>query len=152
LDAEFLDKYVNKQTVGFYINVGKKLLDVLVLKDQSRLKVPVKKGSLERLVIIARNLGEDEELHGSVSIELDNYFGENGQVQLGTPYVQYITLFDHPDDDQYDGVLGTDDEEVPRVQIEFVVEEAGTEPKVSQSKGNATGKTIASSRPQSSVE
>ena len=87
LDAEFMDKLVNKQTVGFYIHVGKKLLDVLVLKDQSRLKVPIKKASLERLVIIARGLGEDEEKHGSVTIELEHYFGDKAEVDLGTQYV-----------------------------------------------------------------
>lgn len=38
-------------------------------------------------------------------------------------FVQWITLFDHPDDDLYDGDLGDDDEEVPRVKIEFTVEE-----------------------------
>jgi hypothetical protein len=72
---------------------------VLVLKDQSRLKVPVKRGSLERLVIVGRGLGEDEEKHGSVSIELAHYFGEKSESDLGTQYVQWITLFDHPDDD-----------------------------------------------------
>lgn len=35
--------------------------------------------------------------------------------------MQYITLFDHPDDDEYDGLLNEDDEEVPRVQFEFEV-------------------------------
>jgi hypothetical protein len=70
--------------VGFYVHIGKKLLDVLVLKDQSRLKVPIKKGSLERLVIVGRGLGEDEEKHGSVSIELGNYFGDKAETSLGT--------------------------------------------------------------------
>lgn len=37
--------------------------------------------------------------------------------------VQWITLFDHPDDDVYDGTLCEDDEEIPRVKIEFIVEE-----------------------------
>jgi hypothetical protein len=35
-------------------------------------------------------------------------------------------MFDHPDDDIYDGILQEDDEEVPRVQLEFVVEEVDT--------------------------
>jgi len=37
--------------------------------------------------------------------------------------VQWITLFDHPDDDIYDGLLEEDDEEVPRMKLEFLVEE-----------------------------
>ena len=87
LNAELLGSY-NKHTVGFYIHVGKRLLDVLVLSDSQPppLKVPLKKGSLERLVIVVRNLGENEERHGSVSIELDPYFGPDSDVVTGEKY------------------------------------------------------------------
>lgn len=73
LDAEFAPEMnVNKSTVGFYFHLGKKLADVLVLSDQSRLRVPVKKGAVdEKLTLVAKSLGEDEERHGSVSILLD---------------------------------------------------------------------------------
>ena len=37
--------------------------------------------------------------------------------------MQWITLFDHPDDDIYDGLLNENDEEVPRIQFEFVIDE-----------------------------
>jgi hypothetical protein len=80
---------------------------------------------------VARSLGDNEERHGSVSIDLNHYFGEGAQsmgVVFGQKYEQWITLFDHPDDDIYDGVLGQDDDEIPRVLIEFVLEEAGAEP------------------------
>lgn len=43
--------------------------------------------------------------------------------------MQWITLFDHPDDDVYDGLLGEDDEEVPRIQVEFFLEEVVDRPK-----------------------
>jgi hypothetical protein len=42
----------------------------------------------------------------------------------GERYVQWITIFDHPDDDQYDGFLGEDDAESPRIKVEFMVEDA----------------------------
>lgn len=42
---------------------------------------------------------------------------------IGQSYKQWITLFDHPDDDIYDGVLGEDDDEEPRLLIEFVVDD-----------------------------
>ena len=113
---------MNKSTVGFYVHLGKKLLDVLVLSDNSRLKIPIKKGN-EKLVIVAKNLGEDEEKHGSVSFNLDHYFGLSSEALPGQRYIQYITLFDHPDDDDYDGILNEDDEEVPRLQFDFIVEE-----------------------------
>jgi len=75
--------------------------------------------------MVAKSLGEDEERHGSVSFGLDQYFGREAvePIQVGNRYRQWITLFDHPDDDIYDGILGEDDEEVPRVLLEFLVDE-----------------------------
>ena len=81
------------------------------------MKIPVKKQTLEKIVIIARNLGEDEVKHGSVSIPIETYFGENSEHSLSKQYSQWITLFDHPDDDEYDGNLEEDDEEIPRVHV-----------------------------------
>ena len=57
---------------------------------------------------------------------LEQYFGlqSSDVVPTGSRHVQWVTLFDHPDDDVYDGILGEDDDEVPRVKIEFHIEEA----------------------------
>lgn len=74
-------------------------------------------------MLVAKNLGEDEERHGSVTFLLESYFGVDSEIKLGTKYTQWITLFDHPDDDIYDGLLNESDDEVPRVQFEFLVEE-----------------------------
>lgn len=72
-------------------------------------------------MIIVKNLGEDEYQHGSITIPIDTYF--NHSISCGT-YVQWMTLFDHPDDDEYDGILNEDDTETPRIQCEFsIVEE-----------------------------
>ena len=38
------------------------------------------------------------------------------QSQLGETYVQWITLFDDQDDDEFDGDLGEDDEELPMIK------------------------------------
>ena len=43
-------------------------------------------------------------------------------------YKQWITLFDHLDDDEYDGDFGDNDEETPRVQFLFTVEPEQTTP------------------------
>lgn len=32
---------------------------------------------------------------------------------------QWITLFEDPDDDLYDGTLGEDDDEIPRINVTF---------------------------------
>ena len=74
-------------------------------------------------MISAKNL-QTEERHGSISFFLENYFSSLAQdLELGRVYRNWVTLFDHPDDDVYDGVIGEDDDEVPRVYLEFIVEE-----------------------------
>jgi len=35
-------------------------------------------------------------------------------------FTQWITLFEHRDDDEFDGQMGLDDEEDPRILINFV--------------------------------
>lgn len=35
-------------------------------------------------------------------------------------YTQWITLFEHRDDDEYDGQMGLQDEEDPRILINFL--------------------------------
>ncbi len=77
-------------------------------------------------MLVAKNLGEDEERHGSVTLLIEQYFGvQNPKIQPGVKYTQWITFFDHPDDDIYDGILNEDDEEVPRIKLEFSVEDVG---------------------------
>lgn len=80
---------MNKSTVGFYFHIGKKLQDVLVLSDQSKLRVPIRKGAPaeEKLVIVAKSLGEDEERHGSVSFLLEHYFGSSSEAIVGKRFL-----------------------------------------------------------------
>lgn len=78
---------------------------------------------------MAKSLGEDEHRHGSVSFQLEHYFGVGSAESVpGQRYKQWVTLFDHPDDDVYDGILGEDDDEVPRVLLEFVVDDGQSRP------------------------
>ena len=41
------------------------------------------------------------------------------QSNLNVKQKIWITLFDYIEDDEYDGDLGEDDEEKPRVQVEY---------------------------------
>ena len=66
-----MDFHVNKSTVGFYVHLGKKLLDVLVLQNQDKIRVPIKASGLDKLVVVAKSLGEEEERHGSVTVPLE---------------------------------------------------------------------------------
>jgi hypothetical protein len=66
------------------------------------------------LVVVVKSLGIDEYKVGSVSIpqEIMMSAGESR-------HKQYITLFDHIDDDEYDGEMGENDDEFPRVHFQF---------------------------------
>ena len=76
------------------------------------------------MVISAKNL-QTEERHGSVSFVLETYFSSgNPEVEVGRIYRQWVTLFDHPDDDVFDGLIGEDDDELPRILLEIIIEEA----------------------------
>jgi hypothetical protein len=86
LDAEFAPEMrVNKSTTGFYFHIGKKLADVLVLSDQTKLRVPIRRGVPdEKLTLVAKSLGEDEERFGSVSLLLEQYFSSQSlEVTVG---------------------------------------------------------------------
>ncbi len=78
--------------MGFYISVGTKLVDVLVLSSgQNAVKVPLSSPeSREKVVILVKSLGREEIKVGSISIPQEIFFagGEN-------QYAQWITLFDH---------------------------------------------------------
>ena len=66
------------------------------------------------MVCVVKSLGRDEIKIGSISIPQEIFFlaGESKNKQ-------WITLFDHIDDDEYDGEMGENDDEPPRVQFTF---------------------------------
>ena len=65
--------------------------------------------------IIAKTLGSDEISIGSISIPQHLILNGN----LNTTYLQWITLFEHQDDDEYDGSMGVQDDEDPRILVSF---------------------------------
>jgi len=54
--------------------------------------------------------------------------------QQGVNQVQWITLFDDAEDDEYDGDFGEDDEELPMIRVQFnavhVAKEAPAQPQL----------------------
>ena len=53
---------------------------------------------------------------GSVSIP--QYIILNGGLNT---FTQWITLFEHEEDDEYDGEMGINDDEEPRMQVKFTI-------------------------------
>ena len=71
--------------------------------------------------------GEGEQAQvGTISLNVD-YIANVEPKHFGQVFKQNITLFDDVDDDEFDGELGEDDEELPMIRTTLVVEEAPLE-------------------------
>lgn len=57
---------------------------------------------------------------GTISLNVE-YFRNVTMSQYGETFTQWITLFDDVDDDEFDGDLGEDDEELPMIKTTFMV-------------------------------
>jgi hypothetical protein len=57
---------------------------------------------------------------GTISLNVE-YFRNITVSQYGETFTQWITLFDDVDDDEFDGDLGEDDEELPMIKTNFSV-------------------------------
>lgn len=75
-------------------------------------------------MIIVKDIQNDEPYAGSVSIPRSIL----SEGELDNTYNQWITLFDDQGDDEYDGALGIQDDEEPRVRLEFTISEVKPQP------------------------
>lgn len=57
---------------------------------------------------------------GTISFNKE-YFLDVQPANFGKAYTQNITLFDEVDDDDFDGELNEDDEELPIIRCQFVI-------------------------------
>jgi len=79
-------------------------------------KVPLSSTiSTEKILIVTKTIGDEYNV-GSVSIP--QHIVLNGGLNS---YTQWITLFEHRDDDEYDGMMGVMDEETPKILVNFVI-------------------------------
>lgn len=71
--------------------------------------------------------GEGEQAQvGTISLNVE-YIRNVEPKHFGQAFKQNITLFDDVDDDEFDGELGEDDEELPMIRTTLVVEEVPME-------------------------
>ena len=75
--------------------------------------------------MVVKDIENDEPYAGSVSIprSILQGSGMDEEFRLNHAYQMWITLFDDQNDDEYDGALGIQDDEVPRVLIEITISE-----------------------------
>jgi len=91
---------------------------VLLGQSQNTVKIELEGSDSEALLhMVVKTMGKHEERIGSISMPQEVFFkvGESR-------HTQWITLFDHEDDDIYDGEMGLDDEEAPMVRMVFEIE------------------------------
>lgn len=115
--------------LGCFVQYKDKFLDAIMIQEGAQaikpdsISVPLEDGapgSDPRLVLIVKDIQNDEPYAGSVSIPRSILL----EGTLGQTYDQWITLFDDQADDEYDGALGVQDDEEPRVRFQFTVTEA----------------------------
>jgi len=85
--------------------------------------------------IVAKTLGPDEKIIGSISVP--QHIILNGGL---ANYTQWITLFEHEDDDEYDGSMGENDDEEPRILVNFLIQQDNP-PSVAKPKTMAVAET-----------
>lgn len=73
-----------------------------------------------RVVLIIKDIQNDEPYVGSVSIPRSIFL----EGQMNQAHKMWITLFDDQGDDEYDGAMGLNDDEDPRVLMEFTITQA----------------------------
>lgn len=90
-----------------------KLVEIVNLSFQENLVLVPLKSPKQHLQLIFKRKS-DPEILGCISIVFDSFTG----LDFGI-YSQWLTLFDDPEDDIFDGDIGQDDLECPRAYVTF---------------------------------
>ena len=110
----------DKSEVGFYCYRNMKFVDMAELEDPHVVMMPMKNAKKEEVVRIIVQNQDDDAFYGSISLLLKRYFLHENMVE-NKKYTQWITLFDDPEDDEFDGDLEMDDEDLPRIHCTFSI-------------------------------
>lgn len=122
---------------GFFVQYDGKYVDALMIRGGGQMLKSdntnlILKDSLTdsdpKFVIIVKDIQNDDPYIGSVSIAR-SIFAEG---DLGKTYKMWITLFDDQGDDEYDGAMGLQDDEEPRILVEFTCTKAPENPPPAQ--------------------
>jgi hypothetical protein len=112
--------------IGCFVQYAGSFLDVLMIQEGAHTIKPDNiKFKLDddpndqdpKVVLIIKDIQNDEPYVGSVSIARSNFLDG----QINQPHKMWITLFDDQGDDEYDGAMGLNDDEDPRVLMEFII-------------------------------
>jgi chromosome segregation ATPase len=113
-DIEIENKSLAKSNIGCYIAYNGQDLDCIIVDDTDHRLVLDLPDPSAVIRVTAKGLGNDGRI-GSVSIKASTFID---YAQKSTKET-WITLFDHEDDDEYDGQFNEDDQEAPRIKVSF---------------------------------
>lgn len=119
-----------QQTCVFYVYLNNILKGTTKYSDaQSSVSITLPPNVLADQTNVIRIIARDHGITlpngdfaqvGTISLNID--YVKNVQEQnFGNTFTQWITLFDDPEDDEYDGDLGEDDEELPMIKTNMVI-------------------------------
>ena len=129
LDAlleEDMVQHLPKSRIGCFVQVNDKFVDAIMIKEGAATPKPdsitvtldeSQNGKEPKVVFIVKDIQEDEPYVGSVSVPRTILL----EGKLDTTYTQWITLFDDQGDDEYDGAMGLNDDEEPRILFEMTM-------------------------------
>ena len=147
MDEEVGDSLPNHR-LGCFVKYNDNIVDAIMIREGSQMiksdtiTIPLVDGvpgTDPNVSIICKDIQNDEPYAGSVSISRSILLeGKVDQV-----YTQWVTLFDDQDDDNYDGALGLNDDEEPRIKFEFTIITAEDSPKKTRKSAVERKKEIA---------
>lgn len=113
-DIQVQDQHVDKAQIGCYISANGKDVDCIIVDDTDHRLVLNLDNQKTIIRVTVKGLAGDQKI-GSISFDSSVFinYAEKQTREI------WVTLFDHEDDDLYDGVLAEDDEEAPRIRISF---------------------------------
>lgn len=115
-----------RERLGCFVQYDNQFVDVLMIKQGAHTIKPdeitvnladSKETSDPSLVLLVKDIQKDDPYVGSVSIFRSILL----EGQIGKKYTMWITLFDDQGDDEYDGQMGINDDEQPRILVELTV-------------------------------
>ena len=114
IDIQFEDKTIDKSNVGCFIGLDNQDIDCIIVDDvDHRLILQLEKsGSIMRVSV--KGLVDGTKV-GSVSFESEKFH----DLAKKTTKEVWVSLFDHVDDDLYDGDFNENDSELPKIKISF---------------------------------
>jgi hypothetical protein len=112
--------------IGCFVQYAGKFVDVVMIQEGAQMIKPdnitfpleeIIGNPDPKVVLIIKDIQDDEPYVGSVSISKQIFV----EGKPGTPYKMWITLFDDQGDDEYDGAMGLNDDEDPRILMSFTI-------------------------------